>query len=402
MRRFLLISCLLLALRACAQPELIPPTPPPEMKFGVGPAELKVNVSPELDGIDPRRPETMDRAWALLPAKHEDLATLRALAGKAHQIALDATAAKAWHAMLRAQAQEQIIDRVIMKTITGSDLPGYLWVWVGAQIPPDARERYRRALLPLPARVIDERLDRCFPEYAFYVARYPLDPVKPDIVPPLAMNNLFAVKYQTARIPHWVDAYDPLAQPEVTLITAPEELKAFFLVHVPPVILFKAIGENGQEIPNTLQANTASLQDAAAAWLLLAKELRQDGYYRFAQMTAQAMVFLGEPHTFAAAGVLQVQPTCGNSGALTVRLHYDRETLQLQGIEETATLQPGIRPTDQARKLLDPAVRKQAEDDLRLMGPEAFDYLMRARAAAPPALQGAIDKVWNEIGKAPN
>jgi hypothetical protein len=145
------------------------------------------------------------------------------------------------------------------------------------------------------------------------------------------------------------------------------------------------------------------MQDTVAAWLLLVKELHQDGCYRFTQLTTQTIIFLGWPATMGAGGSLQVLPTCANGGKLTVQLHYDDEGLRLLNIEETAELLPGVRPREQARKLLDPdlAARKRAEDDLRLLGPEAFDYLMRERAAADPALRAAIDRLWIEIGKAP-
>jgi len=396
MHRFILVCCLLLALRGFAQPELVPPPPPPEVKFGVGPAQLQVNVLPELDIIDPRFPETQAKARELLLAKN-DLDELRALARKVHQIGLDATAAEAWHAMLRAQAQEQVLDRVIMKRTTAYDLPEYLRGWTATHLPPEELERYDRNPLPLPARVIDEQLDRCFPDYAFYIARYPLYPERPDIALPLAANNLFAVKYQVFNIPEGEVWDGPIPMPEVTLITTPDELKAFFLANVRPIPRLE--DQQGK----ALHADTQPMQDTAAAWLLLVKELHQDGCFRFTQLATQTFIYLGWPATMGAGGSLQVQPTCGNGGKLTVQLHYDNEGIRLLKIEETVELLPGVRPRDQARKLLDPnpAIRKQAEEELSLMGPESFDYLMRERAAAGPELRANIDALWIKIGKVP-
>jgi|GEM_PF-809112 len=403
MHRFTFTCCLLLALRACAQPELAPPPRPPEVKFGVWPAQLRINVTPELDIVDPRFPESQVKARELL-AKI-DLDVLRELARKVHQIGLEATGAEAWHAMLRARTQEQVLDRIIMERTTAFDLPEYLRVWTEVQMPPEELERYDRNPLPLPARVIDERLDRCFPNYAFYIARYPIYPAKPDIVPPLAANNLFAVKYQIFQMPEGV--WDgPIPAPEVTLITSPDELKTFFLTTVQPVTLLEAFAQDvDDEGQHVARAGAAAMRDDVAALLALAGELYQDGYYRFGfrLLEAGGELLTEGPQRYFADGTLRTLPTCGNGGELNVHLRYADEPLRLQSVEVKVDLQPGVRPRDQAQKLLDfnPAARKQAEDDLRLMGPEAFDYLMRERAAAGPELWANIDKLWIEIGKVP-
>ena len=187
----------------------------------------------------------------------------------------------------------------------------------------------------------------------------------------------------------------------MVLITTPDALKSFFLTHLPPIDVPDRKGAVDQ--PNVEQVWGGRMEEAAAAWLQLTGELHQDGYYRFTRIATSAAIRLAGSLLAFAGGSLQVLPTCGNKGTLTVRLRFGGEGCRLQEIEETLDLQPGIRPKDQARKLLDPdpAVRKKAEDDLRLMGPEAFDYLMRERIAAPPELQALIDKLWIDVGKVP-
>lgn len=415
MCRFMLVCCLLLALRVCAQPELVPgasqPSVQPNGAPGLGAPQAFLDVMPVLNQVDPRQPETMDKARAvLLRGINGHLAEMREVGHRIHLFGQTSAGRGEWQQLLTAEAQEQVLDRAVMQLSHGIDLPEFLQGWAAQQVPEEQHAIYQRNPLSMPLHLIDVRLDRSFPDYAFYLARYSIYPNKPDIVRPLTVTNLFAVKHSPFIIDNRILVDRPMQLPQVTLITAPDELQAFFRANLPPPVRNVIEVLDNRRIttadppanaPNVVLLWTDRLQNAAAAWLLLSSELHQDGYYRFQPPAIDIGLQLEDKTKRLATGKMAVLPTCGNSGVLSVRMQFGDDPFKLLSIEEEVQLQPGIRPRDQAQKLLDPdpAVRKQAGDDLRLMGPEAFGYLMRERTDAKPELQAAIDWIWQDIGK---
>ncbi len=138
-----------------------------------------------------------------------------------------------------------------------------------------------------------------------------------------------------------------------------------------------------------------SAKDAARAWIRLAQEFHQDGFYQFALMDDSTKVLPSKSGKTVTARVVVMK---GGNGIITAKLEFDAAG-KLAMVTEESKLTPGPRPICQATKLLDrdPLVRRMAEQDLFYMGRAARPYLEEQRELAVPALQQAIDQLWQRI-----
>jgi hypothetical protein len=139
----------------------------------------------------------------------------------------------------------------------------------------------------------------------------------------------------------------------------------------------------------------AALKDAARAWLRLAWEFRQDGYYKFQLMDDSTKV-ANAPGGKVVSALAVVMS--GGNGTLSVQLSFN-ETGALKTVTEKEAIRPGPRPRCQSTKLLDkdPIVRVMAEEALLSMGRAAREYLDEQRDKASPELKKAIDRIWQRI-----
>jgi hypothetical protein len=208
--------------------------------------------------------------------------------------------------------------------------------------------------------VTDDFVRRAFPNFSFFGVIFRQFPVAVECppTPDLKCANLFFVRHS-----------------QVDFVATIEDLKFFFAVNLSPV-------------PTQNEAS-----EAAATWLRFSEELKQDLFYTFSpariSYTPRADLTVLRAHASVTAGGdgnIDLVLTLGTAGSLV-------------NILEKSTLRPGIRPICQATKLLDPdpIVRRMAEQDLLVMGRSAKSYLDQVRAAAPPQLQKAIDRIWQRI-----
>jgi hypothetical protein len=136
-------------------------------------------------------------------------------------------------------------------------------------------------------------------------------------------------------------------------------------------------------------------KDAARAYVRLAEELHQDGFFKFAPQDDSTKVEQGKDGKTASARAVVM---AGGNGELGAALTFD-DAGKLANVVENAKIKEGPRPICQATKLLDAdsIVRRMAERDLIIMGRAAKPYLNEQRAKAAPELQKAIDHIWQQI-----
>jgi len=206
----------------------------------------------------------------------------------------------------------------------------------------------------------DEALGEVFPRHAFFSVLFRQYPVARVVPEGLKASNVFAV-----------------GADKVQVITDPRGLEAFFRAHLPA------------------GAGDARLKQDARAWLRLAQQLRQDGFFRFGLVEDSLKVTPGKGGK-AVSGTAAVM--AGGSGTLGATLSFN-EAGKLTGVRAIDKVREGPRPICQATKLLDrdPVVRRMAEQDLLLMGRAAKPYLDEQRARAPAELRRAIDRLWRRI-----
>lgn len=139
------------------------------------------------------------------------------------------------------------------------------------------------------------------------------------------------------------------------------------------------------------------IKDLARAYLVLAAELRQDGFYSFSpqadSLKVEATAAGGK------AGVGKAVVMRGGNGTVAVKVSVTKAGVFAAAVVE-ASLRPGPRPICQATKLLDadPVVRRMAEQDLLYLGRAARPYLLeQRRQAKSPELRRAIDRAWWQI-----
>jgi hypothetical protein len=207
----------------------------------------------------------------------------------------------------------------------------------------------------------DEPLGRALPRWAFFSVLFRQYPVARLAPPGLKSSNVFAVG----------------PDGEVLVLTDAGELEKFFKAHLPPV------------------KTDDELKDAARAWLRLTQQFRQDGFYKFALMDDATKV---APAGAGKAVRGKVVVMAGGNGAIDAALTFDGAGKLARAVE-SGKLRPGPRPICQATKLLDPdpLVRRMAEQDLRIMGKAAKEYLDEQRGKATPELRRAIDRLWRQI-----
>jgi hypothetical protein len=212
--------------------------------------------------------------------------------------------------------------------------------------------------------ITDEVVTRVFPAHSFYVLRFPQYPVALAPPDPLAVNNLFVVKPDSS-VEHFRDV---------------ATLGSFFRTTLGPI-----------------RAASAA-RDAAVAWLRLAEEFHQDGFFQFS--VRDDTIRVTSPRTGGLEVTVKavVEPQGGNTGDIVASLTFDAVG-KLLTASEVANVKQGIRPICQATKLLDPdpIVRGMAEQALLVMGKAAKDYLTEQRTKADPELQHAIDRIWQRI-----
>jgi hypothetical protein len=204
-------------------------------------------------------------------------------------------------------------------------------------------------------------LTKVFPNSVFVVARYRQFPVARVLPKGLRASNVFAVTKDSDK---------------ARIILDTKELKDFFQAFAAPV------------------KTDTDARNALAAWLLLAQEMKQDGFYKFEVLQKEFSVESNEKRTDIRGRAIIIQ---GGKGEINVTLVF--EDSKLTKATETSKIMPGPRPICQATKLLDadPIVRKMAEQDLLFMGLAAREYLMEQRAQAHPELREAIDRLWRQI-----
>ncbi len=212
--------------------------------------------------------------------------------------------------------------------------------------------------------VKDETLTRALPGQSFYVLRFKQFPVAVLSPEPLKANNLFIVK-PDGSVEHILDT---------------EMLKNFFRAALSPI------------------KTQARARGTAKAWLRLAEELYQDGFFRFSIPDTSIRVAMMRDGGLRVSGKAVVNQQGGNMGAISASLTFDRAGA-LAEVSESNQIHPGVRPLCQATKLLDadPIVRGMAEQAILVMGRAAKSYLDEQRAKAGPELQHAIDKIWQRI-----
>jgi hypothetical protein len=205
-------------------------------------------------------------------------------------------------------------------------------------------------------------LPATFPDHIVFAVLFPQYPVARVAPPPLSSANVVAVPKKKDGKP--------------VPVTNAKDLEKFFKEHARPV------------------KTAAEAEEAVKAWLRVAAELNQDGFYKF---TVKADKPKEESGALTASGEAPVNPQGGNKGEVKATLTF--KDGKLTAADTKAKLSPGIRPICQATKLLDPdpIVRGMAEQSIRVMGSAAKPYLDEQRAKASPELRAAIDRVWEKI-----
>ncbi len=318
--RCLILLCLL----ACGLPV--------RAQVAAAPAAHADAVHAILHDIDPARPETVTQA-------EERLARLGGPALEAMRAAYDALLpqrteaeqAGRWPEVWRLDAQLTALDQEIVRLEAGYTPPEVVAEWLQQTAVGEHAEALRTLqLLPL-TRIADDRLTRAFPEYYFYLKRFPRYPLARLLPAPLGTNNLFAVKREK---PERAAAGLELPPDQVILITEADMLKKFFLAHAQPIIR--------PHIRMTPEGVHNGMKAYAYSWLRLSAELHNDGFFRF-RIPAEGLQVAAVPGNRQVTGRAEVIPTGGNAGRLTAVLTFDGGT-QLAGIEETVELEVGIRP----------------------------------------------------------
>jgi hypothetical protein len=204
----------------------------------------------------------------------------------------------------------------------------------------------------------EEAVQKVLPDYVIVNARYRQGPVARRLPEGMRASNLFAVD-KDGKVEHVKDA---------------KALEKFFNTHEPAV------------------KNEKDAKTALAAWLTLAQEYHQDGFYKFEVLEKEFSYDAGNVSGRCLA-------TAGGKGEIKAELMY--KDGKLAKADEISKLMPGPRPICQATKLLDPdpLVRRICEQDLLFMGLAAREYMMEQRDKAAPELRREIDRVWQQIEK---
>jgi hypothetical protein len=219
----------------------------------------------------------------------------------------------------------------------------------------------RKQGMPSLARITDEALTQTFPNQHFFGVTFRQYPVARAAPKPLKSKNIFALR-KNGKTRHLTDTAG---------------LEEYFRETLPPV------------------SDEKSATDAAAAWLRLSEEFKQDGYFKFS-IPRDSLKAEKADTGWRASGKAVV--TQGGKGDISVSLTFTPAG-KLARAEEANSVKAGVRPICQATKLLDadPIVRRMAEKDVLVMGQTAKEYLDEQRALASPQLRQAIDRIWQRI-----
>jgi hypothetical protein len=210
-------------------------------------------------------------------------------------------------------------------------------------------------------QVKDEAVGRAFPKVVFFGVFFRQFPVARLTPEGLNSANLYAV--------------GPDDKPQ--LLKEANQLEDFFKTNLSPA------------------KTDDAAKDAARAYVRLAEELHQDGFFKFALQDDSTKIGEGKEGKRATARAVVM---AGGNGELGATLTFD-DAGKLTKAVENVKIKPGPRPICQATKLLDAdsVVRRMAERDLLIMGRAAKPYLDEQRAKAAPELQHAIDHIWQQI-----
>lgn len=214
----------------------------------------------------------------------------------------------------------------------------------------------------------DEPIAKAFPKHAFASVFFRQFPVARQVPEPLKETNILVV---------------PVGEGKVEVISDVKQLEKFFKDHAAKETDFK-LGRKPQILH---------------AWLRLAQDLAQDGFYKFKDPSELSAtdVQAGKEVNSTYKGKVEVEQAGGNKGNISVTMEFKNG--MLEKIEAKNNLMPGPRPICQATKLLDQdaIVRQMAEDSIRVMGRACKFYLDEQREKASPDLQRAIDRIWQRI-----
>jgi hypothetical protein len=211
-------------------------------------------------------------------------------------------------------------------------------------------------------RIESGPLNELFPKDAFFAVRFRIYPVARIMPPGMKPSNVFV--YADGKLTQLADA---------------GQISVFFKDRLPAV------------------KDDDAAKKASQAWVRLAEEFSQDGFYKFGILDEMAKVTEegGKKKATAKAMVM-----AGGNGQIEVTLNFNADG-KYTDYKYEAKVRAGPRPICQATKLLDPdpIVRRMAEQDLLYMGLAARDYLTEQRALAGPELRRAIDRLWQRIEK---
>jgi hypothetical protein len=201
----------------------------------------------------------------------------------------------------------------------------------------------------------DDALGKTFPNHEFVSVLFPQFPVGRIPPEPLQASNVYAVTKDD----------------KATLISNLEELKKFFMTA-------------------RFEENEAGQKNAARAWLRLAQELFQDGFYKFK---------IEDDSLKIADGKVSGKAVVGDGGNGEIIVTMTIKDAAAKDVRTQVNVKPGIRPRCHATLLLDanPLVRQIVEEDLLVMGRTALPYLEEQHGKAPPELKKAIERVRKRI-----
>lgn len=231
-----------------------------------------------------------------------------------------------------------------------------------------AKEKVEQKLKNLKAadykleEISDVNLNKFFPNHKFLSVIFRQFPVGTPNVPPVLENsNLYAVSDQGSFIN----------------ITDDKGLKNFF----------------SSSLEKVETEEDAKL--ATKAFLRLAWQLRQDGFYTFGYID-ESIAGKTENGTTDASGKFTALK--GGNGTVMAELSFNKLG-ELFKLTVSGKVTAGPRPICQATKLLDKdlLVRRMAEQDLLVMGSNARSYFDFIRPQLSQELRHAADRVWQKI-----
>jgi hypothetical protein len=348
----------------------------------VGPAGT-VNLSPKTKPIEVRRRQVMQilrliqpnqqntrvAEAALVAAGKDNLPILQALKNQPEHLVDDEDLASNTYATtdgveftdMRPRAERakdlialrlKAVETVINQFVQGFDPAVAIEKWAGGNATASGAQ-------PLK----DADLAKLFPEHTFYSLLFRMYPVAMMPPEPFKQHNLFAIDRKGG----------------VAHMSTKEELEGWFRKHLGAV------------------KDEAAAKSVMRAWMACAEYLVTDGMYHFT-LAEDALIAEKIAKGLKASGRLDVAPGNGNRGTVSVTITFNADG-KFDAVSQEMNLKAGMRPICQSTKLLDPdpIVRRMAEDSLRIMGADAFTYLMDQRARSIPELQQAIDRIMQQI-----